>query len=127
MSLNELRDTATRIATQHGFKDATVGEDIALMHSELSEALEDFRHGNAPNAVWYDDFDGHHPDMFRELDGELDLHNPRKPCGIPSEIADVIIRALHFCGKHNIDIEKAVNEKMVYNDTRPYRNGGKKL
>jgi len=34
-----------KIAKEHGFKDASIGEDIALMHSELSEALEDHRAG----------------------------------------------------------------------------------
>lgn len=43
MNLNKLRDEALRIATAHGFTGSTVGEDIALMHSELSEALEDHR------------------------------------------------------------------------------------
>jgi hypothetical protein len=43
--LNQLCDAALRIANDHGFTDATPGEDIALMHSELSEALEDIRAG----------------------------------------------------------------------------------
>lgn len=47
MHLNELRDNCLRIAVEHGFTDASVGEDIALMHSELSEALEDHRHGHS--------------------------------------------------------------------------------
>lgn len=38
--LNELRDEALRIAVEHGFKDASIPEDVALMHSELSELLE---------------------------------------------------------------------------------------
>jgi hypothetical protein len=53
--LNELRDRAHRIAVEHGFKDATPGEDIALMHSELSEALEDIRAGHVLNEMFYRD------------------------------------------------------------------------
>ena len=109
MHLNDLRDEALRIAREHGFNEATVLEEIALMHSELSEAVEEYRAGNTPEQIWYQTTEGG-PDM-------------EKPCGIPSEMADVIIRVLHFCGKHEIDIEKAVTDKMKYNDSRPYKHG----
>jgi hypothetical protein len=60
--------------------------------------------------------------ISKNRDGTL-----RKPCGIPSEMADEIIRVLHFCGKHKIDIDKAVREKMAYNESRPMKHGGKAL
>lgn len=116
-SLNELRDQALDIATRHGFTDATPAEDIALMHSELSEALEDIRAGKPLNDTGYE---------YRKVrleDGSYRPVLPPKPCGVPSEMADVIIRVLHFCGKHGIDVEKAVEEKMAYNDSRPYKHG----
>ncbi len=94
-----------RIADEHGFTDATAGEDIALMHSELSEALEDVR-----NVKW-----------------EMVLDEKGKPTGVPSELADTVIRIFHFCGKHNIDLAAAVNAKMKYNESRPYKHGGKVL
>jgi hypothetical protein len=147
-SLNDWRDEALRIAKEHGFTDASIGEDFALIHSEVSEALEDYRNGRTVAEVWYEEkesptvTDGSmnvttvsirthalpYPTIFL-LDGgdKLDLDHPYKPCGIPSELADVIIRILHFAGKHNIDIEQAVREKMHYNETRPFKHGGKKL
>ena len=104
--LNALAAEAHRIAVDHGFTEATIPEDIALMHSELSEALEDHRAGHAPTETWY------------EPKQPVD-----KPCGIPSEMADVVIRVAHFCGKYGIDLDKAVAEKMEYNATRPYKHG----
>lgn len=117
MKLNELRDAALKIAVDHGFKDASVPEDIALMHSELSEALEDYRAGAKPAEFTYD--------ALKSVivpDSEV-RHS--KPTGIPSEMADVVIRVLHFCGKHGIDLERAVTEKMRYNSLRPFKHGNK--
>jgi NTP pyrophosphatase (non-canonical NTP hydrolase) len=111
-SLNELRDEALRIAVEHGFAEASIGEDLMLIVSELAEALEDVRAGKLPHETTYEC---------------ADSVRLGKPCGVPSEMADVIIRVLHFCGKHGIDIEKAVKEKMEYNESRPFRHGGKKL
>jgi NTP pyrophosphatase (non-canonical NTP hydrolase) len=134
--LNALRDAAYANAKEKGFYDTptppSVGERIALMHSELSEALEDFRAGHAPNEMWYEAKNEPglplcYPEQisggFRNTESIL----LRKPCGIPSELADVIIRILDFSGAHNIDIGRAVEEKMAYNRTRPYKHGGKKI
>jgi NTP pyrophosphatase (non-canonical NTP hydrolase) len=101
-TLTELRNRALAIAVSKGFTDASPVEDIALIHSEASEALEDIRCGKRLSMLDY------------EEDG--------KPIGVPSEMADIIIRVLHFCGKHKIDIEFAVLEKMKYNENRPYKH-----
>lgn len=129
-TLNDLRDLAFENSTSKGFHDApkSVGDDIALMHSELSEALEDSRAGHPPWAFWYEkkSVEGH-PLTYASQDYSQEGIPLRKPCGIPSEMADVIIRVLDFCGKFDIDIEQAVTEKMAYNATRPHMHGGKKL
>ena len=112
--LNDLSEECYRISKDHGFHDPpkSVAEDIALMHSELSEALEDHRSGYKPDFMWYE-----------TKSSSNDAEGPLKPCGIPSEIADLIIRALDFCGAHNINIDKAVSEKMAFNRSRPYKHG----
>lgn len=128
MSLNDIRDEVTRIAVEHGFVGATFGEDLMLMVSELSEALEEYRMDGDPKSYYYIDKSGEiHEAQIPYVNGSWDVDNPRKPMGVASEIADVIIRALHFCGKHGIDISQAVEEKILYNRSRPYRHGGKKL
>ena len=51
MELERLQQEAHRIAREHGFWEGlrNVGELIALMHSELSEALEAYRANDHTN------------------------------------------------------------------------------
>lgn len=69
------------------------GELIALMHSELSEALEGIR---------------------KNL---MDEHLPQRTSE-EVEMADTIIRILDYCAGFNLDIEGAIFEKLKYNSTR---------
>ncbi len=107
-SVDVLCEEALRCQHAHGF-DATPAEDIALMHSELSEALEDIRVDDW--RLHYDTTPG------KEL----------KPLGVPRELADILIRVVAFARKHRIDLADAVVRKMLYNETRPYKHGGKTL
>lgn len=69
------------------------GEVVALMHSELSEALE-----------------AHRKDL---MDDKL----PHRP-GIEVEFADLIIRVLDTAGAMRLDVAGAVIEKNRFNRTR---------
>ncbi|MGD9678405.1 MAG: hypothetical protein AB7V16_08690 [Vulcanibacillus sp.] len=82
------------------------GERIALVHTELAEALEEYRDGRGIREIYYE--------------GE-------KPCGIPIELADVLLRVFSICGSLDVDLETALKVKMAYNKTRPYKHGGKRL
>lgn len=106
VGLNTLCEEAHTNAVNKGWYEEprTFGEIIALCHSELSEALEDHRDGHGLSEIYFE--------------GD-------KPCGIPTELADVLIRIFDFCGHHQIDLEEAVWEKMQFNATRPHKHGGK--
>ena len=99
-------------ACEKGWHDEerTFGDIIALCHSELSEALEEFRKGREVGMVSF------------IADG-----GSGKPVGIPIELADCIIRILDYCGSKNINMQQAILTKLAYNKTRDHRHGGKKL
>lgn len=90
---------------KHGFWDAerNFGEILALIHSEVSEALEEYRDGHAVGERYY------------RADG--------KPEGVPSELADVVIRVLDVCAGFGIDIDDVIAEKMRFNAGRPFKHG----
>lgn len=120
-TINYLVNEAHCNAVDKGWwvEDRSFGEIIALIHSEASEALEDFRNGHSPREVWYETKAG-----VAHCNPE-ERNSDWKPCGIPSELADIVIRVFDACGRYGIDLEQAINEKMAYNATRPQRHGGK--
>lgn len=134
MSLNELAQEAHQIAVEHGWwdKEPTFGDLVSLMHSELSEALEEFREGRP--MVWKACMTAESDTPCLEEgcgdwnDGKCELVclSP-KPEGISVELADCIIRILDWAGKEGVDLDAIIREKMDYNRTRPYRHGEKKL
>ena len=112
MTLNELVRIAHRDAVANGWWEGerNFGELLALVHSEVSEALEEYRKGQRI-------------DETRLVDKGYAL---LKPEGIPSELADIVIRVADICGAYDIDLEWIVLEKLSYNRSRGYRHGGKR-
>lgn len=103
-SLNDLRDRIHKNALNKGFyeHEFNFSEKLMLIVSELVEAQDDFRNGLNYNHIYFED---------------------EKPCGIPTELADALIRILDLCGYLEIDIDKVVEQKMQYNYTRPHKHG----
>lgn len=95
MKINQLCKEAYTIAKSKGWHEEPreMGTILALIHSEVSEALEADRKGDSEN--------------FRE------------------ELADVCIRIFDLCGAKDIDLERAILEKMERNRGRSYKHGGK--
>lgn len=106
-TLNDIAIRAHATARSKGFYDRpqSIPERIALIHSEASEALEDFRSGKLTQTIR---FDG-------------------KPEGLPSELADIVIRVADMCAWLGVDLDAAVEAKMAFNATRPHMHGGKAL
>ena len=94
-------------AEKHGFHDATGSplEYLAMIHSEVSEIVDELRKGRSPDETYYG------PD--------------RKPEGVPTELADVVLRCFDFAYVYGIDLEGAILEKHSFNADRPYLHGRK--
>lgn len=111
MTIRELQRKIGEWAVRKGWT-ATYEETptkLMLMVSELSEALEEFRKGVPADAVYI----------------SVDSRGTEKPEGIGIELADCIIRILHYADDAGIDMEDLVMRKMAYNELRPHRHGDK--
>ena len=89
MKMNKFAQEVHENAVNHGWweEPRSFGEIIALCHSELSEALEEFR--------------AKRPMLYAE--GE-------KPKGIAVELADCIIRVMDWLGKEEFDVDELLLE-----------------
>lgn len=79
-------------------------EIAALLHTEISEFVEELREGYKVNE-------------YRIEEG--------KPCGACIELADLAIRLYDCCEAWGIDLNEMIRIKMIFNETRPYRHGNK--
>lgn len=79
-----------------------------------------------PAGISFEDTDATERQVEREGISIIYFSDNGKPEGIPTELADVIIRVLDYCGYAGIDIDAAISQKHEYNKSRPYRHGGKK-
>ncbi len=120
MNLTKLSKEIHEANVAKGFydNDTSVGERLALIHSEVSECLEADRQGRLkPSAD---------PKYILRIEGkDLFVGNFRseiKDTGA-DELADIIIRCLDFAAHEGMDIDSHVHAKLRYNATRAYKHG----
>lgn len=129
IDLNKLAEVSNTVACEKGWWDGSLRSVAALtllMQSENAEALEDYRSNKALTDVWYE------VKYHREVPGggadgatkrpmtEAELNDLRsdqhativdaKPCGIPIEIADTLIRIADFAAHRNLDLNAEYNK-----------------
>lgn len=98
--INTLATTIHQANKDKGFWDTPIenGTRIALIHSELSEALE--------------------ADRKKLMDSHL-----KQRLGLEVELGDALIRILDMAAGNRQDIGGAIVEKLEYNNLRPYKHG----
>lgn len=113
MTIRECQTMVHDLAVTKGWYDLTEGvkhrsipEILMLIVSEISEALEEHRKGKQPFERYYSD--------------------NGKPEGFGIELADAVIRIMDACQYLGIDLQSCIEDKHKYNQTRPYRHGGKR-
>jgi hypothetical protein len=123
--LNELAQAIHENAKSKGFYDngkaQNMGERLALIHSEISEALEADREGRYVTGKVL---------VEKILDEPDDKEFIRKyktlvKGSFEEELADMIIRPLDMGAHKEIDIDLHVKAKMRFNSLREHMHGKK--
>lgn len=104
---NEFQRAVYDNSVDHGFwapEHDNLYEKLALVHSEISEALECLRTGVPASHVWYRTSDG-------------------KPEGFGYELADAMIRILDIAEHTGLNLWYLMQSKHEFNTGRPYMHG----
>lgn len=101
------------------------GNRLMLIVGEANEAHDEIRKGYAPDFEWVSYPKSLVDEVGEERAAELFAEKGLlpKPEGVPSEIADIVIRCFDFSGEHGIDLSDVIRRKMAYNASRERLHG----
>lgn len=118
----ETANAAWQIAEDHGFHEDVTddvlydSQKMMLMVSEITEAFEEIRSGHPPQEVYFETYEG-------QTQSGTETYVKDKPEGVPIELADAVIRIMDYAVIRGIDLATAIEQKMAYNASRPYKHG----
>jgi NTP pyrophosphatase (non-canonical NTP hydrolase) len=123
-TLEEMQAEVRSNNETHGWYDELrlFGDDVALLHTEVSEMYEAFRQWGTEDMTG---IESPHS-SYVSSDGVTHFDGPAKPEGVGSEMADVLIRLLDTAERSGVDLRAEYERKMAFNRTRPFRHGGKR-
>lgn len=101
--------------------------ELGLIGTEVAEAIEEVRHEHAMTETYYHGSQETRSGVTTNAEEATYNGLPPKPEGVPSELADVVIRAVDIADAYGIDLGAAIIEKLNHNATRGLHHGGKTL
>lgn len=98
-------------ALAESVESAYAGNRLMLISGEVTEAHEELRSGHKMNELYHNTSPG----------------KEGKPEGVPSELADALIRILDTAQEYKIDLAAVILEKLLFNASRGVMHGGRKF
>ncbi len=119
--INQLAQDVHQNNIKKGFYEAekNIGEMLALIHSEVSEALEADRKDLYCNANIEQILKEENDERFQER-FQKDIKS-----SFEDELADIMIRVMDLAAFKQVDLEAHIKIKMRYNALRAYKHGKK--
>lgn len=125
--MNEEKGFHGAASTPEEHRNHYWGAKLLLVVSEVTEAQDELRTGKAIDQEYLSypaELIEHHGETFVTHTYEQNEW-PGKPEGVPSEIADAVIRLLDLADEAGIDLQDVIERKLAFNATRPKLHGKK--
>ena len=115
MTVNEYAKDVHENAVAHGWYDEKISfpEVAAMIHCEISEAIQEYREGK--------------PLIYGCYCDKENKDCSCKPEGLAVELCDAVMRIFDYLAYCGVDIEAVLVAKHEYNIGRPYRHGDKRI
>lgn len=126
LSIGYMYATPLSKETKEEYREAEIAKKLALIMSEVSEALEARRGGKKANREEFDNKIAYAKEFcskeFQQKEFQEAFKDNIKD-SFEDEMADAFIRLVELCAKLGIDLEWHVEQKMKYNATREKMHG----